>query len=320
MNKELKTFIIKLIALGALIFLTRAVFQFPVNFLGLDMFKEYAFDRVFSKIDALKVLTVAAVFFTLYYKERISQIRHTKLNVANALLCVFIGELLVCSYYGIRYISNLYDITAGLLLGVVIVVKAVLFLAIFVCFVIAVFQKIYLIRFYEAFRKELTITAAASVVGYFVLMIFQKQWLIFSNYVTVALLTLLGPFYRLDYASLENGTPLILVEELTLSIGPPCSGIDSMLLFVIMYGALFALDHARIRKGIYAISFIVGVAGVVLVNILRLYLLVLVGVHISPEIALGLFHTNAGWLLFVGYFLIYYWFLRRYIYERRPIR
>jgi len=42
----------------------------------------------------------------------------------------------------------------------------------------------------------------------------------------------------------------------------------------------------------------------------------LVGIHISPEIAVGFFHTNAGWVLFILYFLAYYWLIKRWIYKK----
>ncbi len=50
--------------------------------------------------------------------------------------------------------------------------------------------------------------------------------------------------------------------------------------------------------------------GLYLVNILRVYLLVLIGVLWSPVVAVKLFHTYAGMVFFIVYFLGFY----KYIY------
>jgi hypothetical protein len=122
----------------------------------------------------------------------------------------------------------------------------------------------------------------------------------------------LSPFYAItfDYTNFTN----INIGDLSLAIGPPCSGIDSILLYLAFFSALFALDHKRIKKKTYAAAFVIGLVGVFFVNILRLLLLILIGVHMSADFAVGLFHTNAGWLFFVLYFLLYYVVIRRYIY------
>jgi exosortase/archaeosortase family protein len=42
------------------------------------------------------------------------------------------------------------------------------------------------------------------------------------------------------------------------------------------------------------------------VNILRVYLIILAGVLISPEITVQLFHSYAGMLLFIAYFGVFW--------------
>ncbi|MCK5630517.1 MAG: archaeosortase/exosortase family protein, partial [Nanoarchaeota archaeon] len=94
-------------------------------------------------------------------------------------------------------------------------------------------------------------------------------------------------------------------------------GIDSILFFIAFFSALFALDHNKIKRKSYIIFFIIGLIGVFFINVLRLLLLILVGVHISQELAVGIFHTNAAWVLFVAYFFFYYQFIQKYIYKKR---
>ncbi len=53
--------------------------------------------------------------------------------------------------------------------------------------------------------------------------------------------------------------------------------------------------------------------GVFLLNVVRIYLLFLVAINVSRDIAIGMFHTNAGYVLFCAYFFgflyfVYPWF------------
>jgi exosortase/archaeosortase family protein len=51
-------------------------------------------------------------------------------------------------------------------------------------------------------------------------------------------------------------------------------------------------------------------------NILRIFLLFLIGAHYSPKLAVGLFHTNLGWILFIVYFGIFWIIAQRFIYKK----
>jgi exosortase/archaeosortase family protein len=56
----------------------------------------------------------------------------------------------------------------------------------------------------------------------------------------------------------------------------------------------------------YLSLFPLAAVGLYLVNILRVYLLVLIGATISPKLAIQLFHTYAGMLLFIAYFFLFW--------------
>jgi len=177
-----------------------------------------------------------------------------------------------------------------------------------------VFGPDYIRRFFREFRQELSIAAIATVILYIALMFFQSRWLLISRLVSAIIFRILSMHYDVLFYT-GTGAPIIGIRGFEVAIGAPCSGIDSMLLFTLFFAALFALDHARIRKRLYLLLFIPGLVGVFIVNIIRLLLLILVGVYISPEFAVGMFHTQAGWLLFVIYFLCYYWLIKTFIYK-----
>jgi len=313
MEKNIKYFLIKVVSLVALIFLTRVLFQFPIEYFSLKLFKQTAANILFNKIAALEVLAVVAFSFGLYYRTRISKFNHPRINWLKSILFLVLGEIMVAIYYLARASTNLFNITGGITL---LAIQAAIFIALaiaFIFFAIAVFDMNYLKKFVQAFKKPLIIAAAITVILYFLLILFQSQWLFFSEGVSNLLNKSLSLFYPVQQSFIKS-TPVLKINDFAVSIGAPCSGIDSMFLFTAFFAALFALDNKRIKKGIYAISFIIGLIGVYFVNVLRLFLLLVAGVEISPRFAIGLFHTNAGWVFFIAYFLCYYLIIKRFIY------
>lgn len=315
-DKNFKYFLVKVVLFVGLIFLSRVVFQFPIEFFHLKVFYQNAWTRLFSKIDALQVVTVLSILFGLYYNDRISRINHPKVKWTKSILLFLGAEVTIAVYYLIRASANYFNITSGLpifLIQVAILVS--LFLAGLLALV-AVFDSDYLNNFFKDFKREIIIFIIIAIALYNLLITFQKQWLVFSTGITRILAWMLSLFYSTVSTSMNSsGGPILRAEGFGVSIGPPCSGIDSMLLFITFFAALFALDRKIVKKGLYAFFFIFGLAGVYLINVLRLFLLMLAGIYISPEFAVGLFHTNAGWILFVLYFLVYYWFIRKFIYK-----
>jgi len=104
-----------------------------------------------------------------------------------------------------------------------------------------------------------------------------------------------------------DGQPLVNASGFATVIGPPCSGIFSMVLFTALFSFVYWLDREKInsRKALYA--YIIGVLGAYAINLLRVIALLIIGAKWSPEIAVGLFHTNAGWILFAVYSFAYWW-------------
>ena len=316
MERNYKQFIIKTIILAVMLFLVRVLFQFPVEFFGLEIFKQTLDNRLFSKIDALKVLIFVIVFFALYFKNRILSIEHPKVNIPKSIMFFITGLICIVIYYFLRFITRFYEISSGLELfliqiGVLITLSCAFFL-----FILTVFQYKYIKNFYSIFKKELFAMVIITAVLYNVFMFFQSQWLLFSKIVTSILYSILNPFYSIIQTTMD-ATPILLIRDFALSIGAPCSGIDSILFFIAFFSALFALDHNKIKRKSYIMFFIIGLVGVFFINVLRLLLLILVGVHISQELAVGIFHTNAAWVLFVAYFFFYYRFIQKYIYRKK---
>jgi len=314
LEKNLKEFLLRAAIVVALVYISRMLFQFPIEYYSIEAFRQNAANRLFSKIDALKVLTLVGLFFGLYYRKKISRLAHSKFRALPAIIYIVLAELFIAAYYLMRAGITVagpgvwqYVLSLGILI-------ALLMAFLFSC--AAVFGRGYLTRFYSEFRLPLVGAAAISAVMYFVLMEFQKQWRIFSESISQILYWLLSQSYYVEFMQSESG-PILALDQLSVAIGPPCSGIDSMLLFFSFFVGIYALDHKRLHKARFFVLALIGLSGTYIINVLRLYLLLLVGIHISPSFAVGLFHTNAGWVFFLLYFFTYFIVIRKFIYHDR---
>ncbi len=313
--RSFSKFLLKAIILLAAIFLSRVIFQFPIELFNLHMFDQSSSTRIFSKIDMLKVISFTFVLFALFYRKKLDSLKHPAFSLTESMIYIFFAESFVLLYYLIRYLDN-----SGLIRGYFSSFFSILFLLLsFSSLVLGIFGKKYLKRLFTALRTEIIAASLVSLLFYFILMEFQKKWLIFSGFVARALFLILDRFYQTELFMGSNG-PSLLVDDFFINIGAPCSGIDSMLLFFVFSCAIFALDHKKLNKPLFFVFSIFGLAGIITINILRLFFLIMVGVHISEDLAVGLFHTNAGWVMFVGYFLFYYWTMRTFIYNGKKTK
>ncbi|MEM3374794.1 MAG: archaeosortase/exosortase family protein [Candidatus Woesearchaeota archaeon] len=309
-DDNLKKFLIKFVIFVFLLFLVRAIFQTPVEYFRLRMFYEQEFNRVFSKGDAMKVIALIGVLFVVYLREKISKLTHHKINWKQSILYFSLSILFVAFYYGLRYLTNYYYIKYGFPLLLIILGKFLLLFFSFISLILAVFQKDYTLHFFNHFKKELLISGVLAVIFYFLLMYFQSQWLFFSGFVMNFLVFVFSKFYPVSVKGI-----LLTVDNFTVGIGAACSGIESLMLFFALYLVIFAMDYKRIKIIPYLITFVIGLIGTFVVNNIRILLLVYVGLKISPKLAVGLFHTHAGWILFIIYFIGFFAVVRKIIYK-----
>jgi exosortase/archaeosortase family protein len=101
-----------------------------------------------------------------------------------------------------------------------------------------------------------------------------------------------------------------------ISIEQACSGLDSIFLFTALYGIIWLIDWNTLDTRKMALIFIPALIGTIIVNIIRVFILILVGLTISPELAGTLFHTYLGMILFIIYFAIYWKFLYKWLLRR----
>jgi exosortase E/protease (VPEID-CTERM system) len=98
----------------------------------------------------------------------------------------------------------------------------------------------------------------------------------------------------------EPANFVIGTKQFSVGIAPACAGYEGIGLMVLFVGAYLWLFRHSLRFPWAYLFFPCGVLAIWLVNAKRMALLVLFGTYVSPEIAMGGFHSQVGWLGFIG--------------------
>jgi exosortase E/protease (VPEID-CTERM system) len=107
---------------------------------------------------------------------------------------------------------------------------------------------------------------------------------------------------QLFYSDVESAPSQLVFGTSTFAVRvlPQCSGYEGIGLVTVFLALYLWLFRARIRFPQAFLLFPIGAVAIWLANALRIALLVAIGTSYSPELALGGFHSQAGWMSFAG--------------------
>lgn len=94
------------------------------------------------------------------------------------------------------------------------------------------------------------------------------------------------------------GTTHVEVADMRVRIAPECSGYQGLGLMAVFVSAYLVWRRRALRLPAALLLLPLAVAASWAANVVRIAALILVGVYVSPEAALGGFHAKAGWLMF----------------------
>lgn len=90
------------------------------------------------------------------------------------------------------------------------------------------------------------------------------------------------------------------VGDFAVVIARSCSGVEGFALVTAFVGLSALLFRESLRVGRFlAVVLPLGLVLSWLLNVVRIALLILIGAHVSPDLAVNGFHSHAGWLFFV---------------------
>jgi exosortase E/protease (VPEID-CTERM system) len=140
-----------------------------------------------------------------------------------------------------------------------------------------------------AFRGGIAVGFAAPVLRNFI-DILPAAMHDFTIWAAFATLSMLG-----QHPALNWQRDSIAVPGFRVRVAPECSGIEGIVLITLFLAAYLWFCRRNLRFPVALILFPVGVILSWLLNDVRLTALVMIGQH-NPRIAIGLFHSTAGWL------------------------
>lgn len=185
------------------------------------------------------------------------------------------------------------NLTFFLLLTYILLLVALLFL------IIAILN----LDFIRKFKRKIL---ASSIITLFFLefaLILRENWIYLSRLIgklTYFLLLLSGKEPRLTGLELS-------VRGFSVTIGAPCSGIESLSLFTAILLLLIVFDYKKFNPKRLFMAIPLGYIGIFAILVLRIYSLTLIGI-INPHIAINAYHNNIGWILFSAYTVLFFYF------------
>jgi exosortase/archaeosortase family protein len=181
--------------------------------------------------------------------------------------------------------------------------------ALFLSVIAAVFPIDFLWDFLKRLKSKLGLSFLFFLAYIITTNLLKSLWYMLSTAVATCDYYLLGLLGDASLLIRPPSDPLLGLNEFVVRVGKDCSGIDSMTMFTGLFLLILAIEWHNISKKRMLAMFAV--------NVIRIALLMAMGIWISPDFAVGLFHSNAGWLLFVIYFVVFWWQLLPYVRERK---
>jgi exosortase E/protease (VPEID-CTERM system) len=110
-----------------------------------------------------------------------------------------------------------------------------------------------------------------------------------------AMLSLILPVVIADRSSLTIGTP-----GFNETIGDPCAGIEGLAMMLVFSVAWLSFSRKRIRFPHALLLIPAGLFVMYVMNAVRIVALLLIGIAGAPAVAVGGFHSQAGWISFAA--------------------
>jgi exosortase E/protease (VPEID-CTERM system) len=124
----------------------------------------------------------------------------------------------------------------------------------------------------------------------------QGLWAPLTDLTLWSTYQLLSVFYADVYTDPELA--ILGVNSFVVEIAPSCSGFEGIALITVFTTLYLGLFRKELRFPAALLLFPVGIVVIWMTNILRIVVLVSIGALLSPDIAVGGFHSQAGWIGF----------------------
>lgn len=298
-----KQFILKLAVFFAIIY---AIIPLSIRQIAQYLGIVYKFELYNVYISVF--FWIAAILFVFLNRDKLNNLRKHKFELKDCIVFGLIAIVFYTLYFILKYLRGIVlNIGASLILEYLLLALGAIFTG------LAIFNIKFLKNFSKHFGDQIILIALSGLCYFILSFSIRMSWKYLSTAIAGAVQFLLSRSFSNVYVSYAQGIPTLSAGGFSATIAAPCSGIESLLLFSLLFLLLICFDWQNLNKRKLPFVFAIGLLGTIPVSILRIYVLFLAGIKISPEVAITLFHYNIGWIFFLAYFLIFTWLAYPYI-------
>ncbi len=121
----------------------------------------------------------------------------------------------------------------------------------------------------------------------------------FDSFVAVIFTTVSKTISMLGFdVEVYTETRVIGANGFYIDIAPACSGVEGIALVTIFVTLYLALFRSELRFPRALILYPVGILVSTALNVVRIVVLLVIGLNGNPDLAVGGFHSHAGWMMF----------------------
>lgn len=244
------------------------------------------------------IFPVFALFAILRW-EKIKQTDFGKIGWRNAAAsAIFLALSVLCLLAPIKGLQDRLIQNQNL----TTLTSAVIFLA--SCFFLLL--TIFGWSFLKRFREEILSVIIVYTVYMCLSFVFTNHWPRFFKLIAYPLQTILSLFT--NEAHFSPNSQNIALRGFSIGVGPPCSGIFSLITFGVLFVTalfLFKKKNGEIRYFLSGMAFIAGLAAAFALNIIRITIIILVGGFYSEKLAINLFHEFLAPVFLIALYIVY---------------
>ncbi len=298
MEKGFKNFAIKCCVFLGVIILIQLI-------LASSSYEEFILSnlpKLFIIVDLATAFLASLVLLFIIYKDEIRDMKKFKVNIKSSCFFGILAVLIFIAYFIFtKFIFTNFSVVENFIY-LFVAWRYIFLLVLLFLIVMAVFGK----EFIQTLSKKKIILFFGSVgFIYFFIHLFHSLWGFFSHVITRAVYFLLSLNFN-AVVDFSREIPIVGIDIFRVGIAGSCSGIASMFLFMFLYIFAVCYDWKILNKKKAILMFIPGIVSVFCLNILRVYLIILIGAYISKDFAVGVFHTGIAGVLFVIYFAVFW--------------
>jgi exosortase/archaeosortase family protein len=147
------------------------------------------------------------------------------------------------------------------------------------------------------------VAAAVVLVTFFPRRAVEALWPTYGQFLGRFVYLLSWPFVS-NLGYLKALFPTLTGPSLDVTILLSCSGINGIELFDVLFALVVICEWPRLNKRHTIVAYAIGIAAMILGNILRITSFVVLGNHGLADF-ITRFHVNAGWIFFSAVFLLF---------------